>query len=518
MRDKRRIGTASVLFCLSFGVASPAFGQAIVTDVRHDISPPLSALPPPHLAAQVAIAKEHRVKPIPLPPVKAAALADTALQRTATKKLPMTPVRVIEGLGQGTSPVTSDPPDTTGAVGTTQYVQWVNTSLAVFNKTSGQRVLGPIAGNAVWQGFGGNCEQFNDGDPIVQYDRAANRWVLTQFAVNGQPFSQCLAVSTGPDATGTYARYEFQFQDFNDYPKFGVWPDAYYGTFNMFHSDNTFLGAKACAFERAKMLAGEQARMQCFDVSGVGGLLPADLDGTTPPPGGSPNYLLAFGADELQLWKFRVDWNNPSSSAFTGPGRIKTAPFEIACRTAPRGACIVQPRTTQRLDAMSDRLMYRLAYRNFGTHESLVVNHTVAMGPRSGVRWYEVREPGGTPKIQQQGTYAPAPQLFRWVGSMAMDKTGNVAMGYSVSGSNTSPAIRFTGRSAGDPPNQMGIEQRIKDSQGSQASPDRWGDYSTMSVDPTDDCTFWFTTQYLPNTGSFNWRTAIASFKFSNCQ
>ena len=493
-----------------------AFAQAVQNDVRHDVSPPLRSIKPP-LKAQGAFVIEHRVKRLPPLPTKLAALADTALQKKATAKLAIGPVTTFAGVGLGDYTITGDPPDTVGSVGTTQYVQWVNTALAVFDKSNGHIILGPVDGNTVWTGFGGNCENFNDGDPIVLFDKVAQRWLLTQFAVTQPPFSQCLAVSTSDDATGTYARYEFQFQDFNDYPKFGVWPDGYYGTFNMFRG-NAFLGAKVCAFDRAQMLSAQAASMQCFDVPNEGGLLPADLDGATSPPAGAPNYVMNFGSDRLNLWRLHVDWTNPSNSTFSGPTSIATAPFTPACNSAPTpGMCVTQRNTAELLDTLSDRLMFRLAYRNFGSHESLVVNHSVTAGAGSGVRWYEVRNPATTPVIQQQGTYAPN-NLFRWMASVAMDKVGNIAMGYTVSGSTTFPNIRFTGRAASDPPNQMAAEQTAVAGIGSQSRPDRWGDYSSMSIDPTDDCTFWFTTEHPAKTAPSNWQTSIVHFKFTGCQ
>jgi len=438
------------------------------------------------------------------------------VQKAAPTKLPVGPVKPFEGIGTATYQITGDPPDTNGSVGKNHYVQWVNTAVAVFDKT-GKRLVGPLDGNLLWTGFGGNCEHYNDGDPIVLYDKAADRWLLTQFAVSGTPFSQCIAVSTSGDPTGTYARYEYQFNDFNDYPKFGVWPDAYYGTFNMFQGNN-FRGAKVCAFERSQMLAAAAARMQCYDLTGQGGVLPADLDGTTPPPVGAPNYMLNLGANQLNLWKFHVDWATPTNSTLSGPAAVKTAPFQVACRNAANpGECVPQPKTTELLDTLSDRLMFRLAYRKFANHESLVVNHSVAAPVSAGVRWYEVRDPGGTPTVFQQGTYAPDP-TFRWMGSIAMDKAGDLLMGYSVSSKKIVPGIRFTGRSAGDPPNQMAAEQQAVAGKGSQLNPDRWGDYASMSIDPTDDCTFWFSTQFLANTGSANWTTEIIPVKFQQCQ
>ena len=511
----RTLAIASLGWSALAGLAPSALGQTVENAVKFDISPPLSSIQPP-ARPQGAFLREHIVKKIPLPPEKLAALADTVLQKSATKKLPVGPVKPIDGIGRGVYNIMSDPPDTNGSVGKTHYVQWVNTGLAVFDKATGNRVLGPIDGNLLWSGFGGNCERFNDGDPIVLYDKIADRWLLTQFAVTQAPFSQCIAVSTSADPTGTYARYEYQYQDFNDYPKFGVWPDAYYGTFNMF-SGNSFKGAKACAFEREKMLDGQAARMQCFDLAGQGGLLPADLDGPTAPPANAPNYLVNIGSNALNLWKFHVDWGNPASSSFAGPTSIRTAPFEIACRNAANpGECVVQPKSSQRLDTLSDRLMFRLAYRRFADHEAMVVNHVVVAGASSGVRWYELRNPGGTPTVFQQGTFAPD-AAFRWMASIAMDKAGDMLMGYSVSSSKISPAIRFTGRSVSDPPNQMGAEQQAVVGKGSQSSPERWGDYASMSIDPTDDCTFWFSTQYVSTTGKFNWSTKIIPVKFTSC-
>jgi hypothetical protein len=516
MRTVRSVATVASAAYFLFGLTPSVLGQETQNAIRFDVSPPLRSIQAP-LKAQGAFVREHRVKKLPPLPAKLAVRPDTALQNQATRPLPIDSFVVIPGIGRDTNyAITSDPPDTNGSVGRMHYVQWVNSGLAIFDKSTRKSVLGPVDGNLLWTGFGGNCEHFNDGDPIVLYDKAADRWLLTQFAVSQAPFSQCIAVSTSDDPTGTYARYEYQFQDFNDYPKFGVWPDAYYGTFNMFRG-NAFIGAKACAFERGKMIAGNAARMQCFDLVNQGGILSADLDGAMPPPAGSPNYLMNFGNDQLNLWKFHVDWSTPASSTLTGPTTIRTAPFEVACKGAPNpGECVTQPGTTELLDTLSDRLMFRLAYRNFGDHEVLLVNHAVATAASSGVRWYEVRNPSGMPTIFQQGTYAPD-GTFRWMASIAMDKAQNMLMGYSVSGPQTSPSIRFTGRSATDPLNQMAAEQAAVTGTGFQMTPDRWGDYASMSVDPTDDCTFWFSTQYVGATGSFNWQTSIVPVKFSNC-
>jgi hypothetical protein len=429
------------------------------------------------------------------------------------------------GVGKGFPgfTVNSAPPDTNGAVGATQYVQWVNSSFAVFSKSNGAVVYGPAAGNTLWSGFGGACQSDNDGDPIAQYDKAAQRWVMTQFAVAaGPPYFQCLAVSTTSDATGTYNRYSFSFATFPDYPKLGVWPDAYYLSFNMFASGTgPFDGADACAFDRAGMLTGAAAKpAQCFQQgTSVASLLPSDLDGANPPPAGSPAYFVnipnATTASSLGLWKFHTDWTTPANSTFTGPATITVASFTQACQG---GTCIPQSGTTTQLDSLADRLMYRLAYRNFGDHEALVVNHSVVAGATSGVRWYEIRSPGTVPTVYQSGTYAPSDGKWRWMGSVAMDAVGDMAVGYSKSSSTAFPSINYTGRSSTDSLGTLETEATLFAGPGSQTRRlTRWGDYSAMSIDPVDDCTFWYTNQYLPANGSFNWSTRIGDFKFSGC-
>jgi hypothetical protein len=447
-------------------------------------------------------------------------LTDQAHQRSFGPLVGTTAGLSFDGVGVPNLSVSSAPPDTNGAIGATQYVQWVNSSFAVFNKSTGAMILGPAAGNTLWQGFGGRCQTDNDGDPIVLYDKAANRWIMTQFSVSAAPFFQCIAVSTSSDATGTFRRFSFQFPDFNDYPKVGVWPDAYYITYNMFsNATNAFLGSKLCAYDRANMISasGTPGPQQCFQLSNqFGGVLPSDLDGATPPPAGSPNFMVAFddvNNNGLNLWKLHINWATPSSSSLTGPTKITTTAFTPACNG---GTCITQSGTTQQLDSLADRLMYRLAYRNFGDHESLVVNHSVNVSGHSGVRWYEIRNPNGTPQVFQQSTFSPDTN-HRWMGSIAMDKSGNMLMGYSVSGS-ISPTVRFTGRLATDAVNTMQAENNLITGGGSQnGGLSRWGDYSAMTVDPVDDCTFWYTQEYLKASGSFNWSTRIGSFKFASC-
>jgi Big-like domain-containing protein len=249
-------------------------------------------------------------------------------------------------------------------------------------------------------------------------------------------------------------------------------------------------------------------------------LLPADLDGSTLPPDGAPGYLMNIGSGSLRLWKFDVDWTTPANTRLIGPTSLSgVASFSTACNG---GDCIPQPGTTQKLASLGDRLMYRLAYRNFGGHESLVVNHAIKTGSfgagPSGIRWYEVRLPGGTPAIFQQGTYAPD-STYRWMGSAAMDKFGNLAIGYSASSSTIKPSLRWAGRLAGDTAGQLPQgEGEIVTGTGVQLpSLNRWGDYTALSVDPVDDCTFWYVGQYLKANGTWNWSTRIASWSFPGC-
>jgi hypothetical protein len=450
------------------------------------------------------------------------------LDHSSTLAAPTTAGQGFDGMGNGFSgpngafTVQYAPPDTTGAVGASQFVQWVNASLTVFSKSTGAAVYGPVKGNTLFTGFGGACETSNDGDPVVLYDKISDRWVLMQFAVpSGGPYFQCIAVSKTADATGGYNRYAFQYSGFNDYPKAGVWPDAYYVTYNMF-VPNTFGGAKVCAMDRAAMVAGSAtASQQCFQLStSYGGLLPADLDGKNLPDAGTPNFVMNLGTNSLNLWKFHVDWTTVANTTFSGPVAIPVTAFNAACGG---GTCIPQAGTSRTLDSLADRAMYRLAYRKFADgHEALVVNHAVKVGTvkrtsYSATRWYEIRNPSGTPQVYQQSTYAPD-ATSRWMGSIAMDKMGNIALGYSASSGSIKPALRYATRLAGDPLNTLSNETTIVQGTGAQTGTlSRWGDYSHMSVDPVDDCTFWYTSEYLKTNGTFNWSTRVASFKINGC-
>lgn len=516
-----RLTAACAAACLWAGAAQAQITISQGQSARNGESVALGAIPAP-LATESAIVsrKEHRVKPLPKPAPVPQAEAAPVGRRAPLKPLQATFLPPIEGIGGDNYGIQSDPPDTNGAVGTTQYVEWVNTALAVFDKNTGAMIGHPNDGNRLFAGFTGDCERFNDGDPIVQFDRQHKRWVLSQFAVSGgesQPghtFSYCVAVSQTDDATGKYNLYDFTYADFPDYPKMGIWGSSYVVTFNMFRG-NAFLGAKVCALESAKMLAGQPARQVCADVASQGGLLPADVDGTAPPAANAPVPVLNFAMDgrHLNLWRFTVDWANPGAAALAAPIQLSVAPFNAAC-----DACVVQPAGGATLQTLSDRLMYRLAYRRFADHSATVVSHTVNSGGNTGIRWYEIRgieDPA--PIVFQQGTYTPD-STFRWMGSGAMDKKGNLLFGYSVSSKSLPPSVAFTGRLAADPPGAMQAEVVVKKGAGVQTEPDRWGDYASLAVDPSDDCTMFFATQYQAKKGKFNWHTSIVKLKFPDCQ
>lgn len=420
------------------------------------------------------------------------------------------------------------PPDTNGAVGSSQYVQMVNVTIAVYSKKDGSIQLPPTAIHTLWQGFGGLCENGGDtptysdgGDPVVLYDKMANRWLVSQLQYD-ETFThtaQCVAVSTTQDATGSYNRYEYDFGvNFPDYPKFGVWPDGYYNTINVF-PPKSFAGAMACAFDRTAMLSGADAAAICFQQPpSVASLLPSDLDGTNLPPAGSPNYFVGLAdSSHLNLFAFHADFANPNQSTFTGPTYIPVADYNEICARAVTVACIPEPQPGEKVDGLSDRVMFRLAYRNFGDHESLVVNHTIAGGPLSGVRWYEIRNPGGAASVYQQGTVVD-PDTDFWLGSIAMDKAGDIALGFSAMSHTLYSSVYVAGRTPADAAGTMRGPLVLANGGGVQFNSfKRWGDYSSMTVDPKDDCTFWYTQEYYVNTGSFDWATRIGSFKFDNC-
>ncbi len=411
------------------------------------------------------------------------------------------------------------PPDPSGDVGPNHYVQMVNVQTQIWDK-NGISLAGPFNNINFWASLPGPWSGTNDGDPIVLYDEVADRWMVSQFALPNYPsgpFYVLIAVSTTSDPTGTYYQYAYSFPDMPDYPKFGIWSDGYYMSANVFASGSgNYLGTYVAVFDRTAMLAGGAATMQYFSrPSSTWSFLPSDCDGVFPPVG-APNYFLATyapynaGNTDLDVYEFHVDWVTPANTTFTGPLLLTTPAFNEP-NTIP------QLGTTNTLDNLADRPMNRLQYRNFGGHQSMVVCQSVNAGSgRSGMRWWELQKTSGAWSIYQEGTYAPADGLNRWMGSIAMDANGNIALGYSTSSSTIYPDIRFTGRFASDPLGVMTIaETVIHAGGGSQTGGlSRWGDYTQMVADPTDVGTFWYTNQYIPNNGSFNWKTRIAAFNF----
>lgn len=497
-------------------------GAQVVAAVRHDTSPALRDLP--MSTREIQGARETREpKPVKRGSGKAAGFRDPVLQDTLP--LAMMPATLVnfDGVNNRDGVL---PPDTNGDVGPNHYVQWVNLSLAVYSK-SGTLLLGPTNGNTIFTGFTGPCETSNDGDPVVLYDELADRWMLTQFALPNYPagpFYQCVAVSKTGDPTGQYHRYQFAFDKMNDYPKLGVWPDGYYLAINQFAArTGSWAGQGVAVFEREKMLAGQAARMVYFDMASdgsLGGMLPSDFDGT-PPPAGAPNVFMQFddSPDQMQLWEFHADWANTANATFTKKTPLSLAAFDPNLCNYSR-SCIPQGGTSAKLDAISDRLMFRLQYRNFGSYETWVVNHSVdaTSSDRAGVRWYEIRKANNAYSVYQQGTYSPD-TTHRWMGSAAMDSAGNIAIAYNTSSSGSYPSVRYTGRLATDPLGVMTQAEAdiVVGSGGQTSTSSRWGDYSMLAVDPSDGCTFWATLEYIATTGSAPWRTRIASFKFPNC-
>src|ERR1044072_6510968 len=379
------------------------------------------------------------------------------------------------------------PPDTNGEVGATQYVQMVNEGFQVFDKTTGASLLGPSGISTIWGGFGGVCEFNGSGDPVVMYDQLADRWRITQLAGASVPTDECVAISTTGDATGSYHRYDFHLgSNFFDYLHLSVWPDGYYMSMNVFNSAGTaFLGPQPFAFDRTRMLSGLPATFITPGITGGASertYLPADLDGSTLTPAGAPATFVQWpGSASYRIFHFHVDFTTPANSTFTLFASPAAAGFTQLCPTTR--SCVPQSGTTSRLDALGDRLMFRVAYRNFGTHESVVGNYTVSSGAVAGVRWFELRNvTSGPVTVNQQSTYQPD-STWRWLGSAAMDRDGNMALGYSASSSTIFPQLRYAGRLATDPLNTLGQgEATLFAGTGSQTgtrSP--WGDYSSLT-------------------------------------
>jgi hypothetical protein len=451
-----------------------------------------------------------------------------------------------------------NPPDPDGDIGPNHYVEILNLAFAVYNK-QGTRLLGPVPIGALWQGFAVDECTEPSGDPIVLHDQFADRWILTQFTTRGldfpdeplNPFYNCVAISTTSDPTGPYFRYAFTTGfNFPDYPKYGVWRDSYLITTREFgiHHESIY-GIGIYGLERNKMIEGDpNARVASVlledsevPINLIGdGLLPPDIDGKQKPKNEVPAPIVGtqddggpYGAtfDALNVWEFDVKWNSTPTASVKLATQLPVAAFDSIFPCAPTSRdCLPQPGITdpaQFLDILSyrQRPTWRLAYRNLKDSESMVTNQSVEATPgMAGARWYEIRRTNGAYSVRQQGTYAPSDGVHRWMGSIAADKNGNMALGYSVvNGTSVFPGIRYTGRLAGDPLGQMTLgEGTIINGSGVQTTTNsRWGDYTSMNVDPTDDCTFWYVNEYYTAAGQASstagWQTRIASFRLPGC-
>jgi hypothetical protein len=425
--------------------------------------------------------------------------------------------------------------DSSGAVGPNHYLHSANFGFKIFDKI-GNVLLGATSTAAFWSGFDAACGG-GWSDVVILYDRPADRFFVSRFAQDSaNAWHQCFAISSTPDPTGSYNRYDFVVSttEFNDYPKFGIWPDAYYMTAQrnkIFPGTGVFVEA----FERDKMIAGQPAQALLFSLDNNGnraGMLPADWDGHAAPAAGEPNPVirprsvaLGWPDDSLEVWNFHVDWSNTANSTLALATTLPVPAYQPAC--GKNQNCVPQPGTSTGLDPLSSGyLMYRLAYRNFGDHEAMVVNHTVDAGDLSpavhvAVRWYELRNAGGGWNLFQAGTWAPDAD-HRWIGSMAMDRAGDIALGYNVSGS-VFPSIAFAGRKPGDPAGAFSQETTLKAGGGSLSYNGSnfvgWGDYSQMTLDPVDDCTFWYVASYQ-RANSLNvqdWTTQVGAFRAADC-
>ncbi len=486
-------------------------------------------------------------------------------QRQQGKQPPPRIVASFDGLGasfrgpQGTATL-RNPSDNSIAVGHDHIVQTVNSRLAVFTKrgatfdTTGRALYGPIPTNNLFTGFGGPCEANNNGDAVVRYDQLADRWLLVMpifrrvrprtappgprradLIVPTEPpaappappdsggYAMCYAVSTSTDPLGSWDRYEFARPLFPDYPRPAVWPDGYYTPTS---TGDEVIEKHVCVVDRKRMLAGEDATEQCQIIQGVNFLNTSDLDGTMLPPDGAPNIIIAaggtqlhgqLGADSLQVWRLHVDWADPSRTRLEGPERLGVAPYQYLCG-GQLTSCVPQPGTDRMLDAQGDKVMPRFVFRRFARHEALVAVHSVnSTAGGGGVRWYELRVASDRSlSVYQQGTYAPD-SFYRWMASPAIDRFGNIGIGYSFGGAPHFPGQRFAGRAPDHPKGTLGFREAVLvEGEASQASTLRWEDYTQTAVDPVDDCTIWYVGDYL-RAGDTSYSSRIGAFRMPGC-
>jgi hypothetical protein len=566
-------------------------GPSVTRNKTRDVSPPLRSL----IASddeEVAVLPVQGPSPVPTPPDMSAPAGSAAVEQSSPGTGPTsTVVASFDGLGagfkgpQGTA-ILRNPSDNSLAVGRDHIFQIVNTRVAIYTKkgkqfkTTGEVLYGPVRTNTIFKGFGGACENINNGDAVVRYDQLADRWLVVmptfrrgqvrpdqpkpgrdgepaQSSVPGKsdqpgaamplfkpspeiaqppqprgqptppqpqgPYSMCYAISTSSDPLGSYYRYEFLRALFPDYPRPAVWPDGYYIPTS---TGDEVIQKHACVAEREKMLRGEPASEQCVIIDGVNFLNNADLDGRNLPPRGAPNIMMAAGGtqlkkvledDQILVWQFHVDWQNPLNTKVVGPAKIKVAPYHYLCGGQLTN-CVPQPGATTRLDAQGDKIMARLVYRRIGSRESIVAVHSVntSLGG-GGVRWYEFRiSKDRSVELFQQGTLAPD-NAFRWMASPAMDKKGNIGIGYSFGDKANFAGQRFAGRLANDPLGQLALKETVLVEGQAAQNAVRWEDYTQTAVDPGDDCTIWYVGDYLKK-GEANYTSRITGVRLPGCR
>lgn len=479
--------------------------------------------------------------PVEPPPMATIGPEGAAVEQTTEGEKPAPGVVAsFDGLGAGFEgpqgkAAARNPSDNSLGVGPNEIVQIVNSRMAIFTKKSakypetGKALFGPVVTNALFAGFGGACEKQISGDAVVRYDQLTDRWliVLPIFRKPSDdpnaPYGMCYAVSTSSDPMGSYYRYQFNRPLFPDYPRPAIWRDGYYLPTS---TGDTVIQKHVCAADRSKMLQGLAADEQCQIIDGVSFLNLADIDGKKLPPAGEPEIVLAAGGTQLHeifednaiyAWKYSVNWNDPSQTKLSGPEKIAVAPYHFLCN-GQLSKCVPQAGTDVRLDSQGDKLMQRLSYRNFGRYQSIVAAHSIdTKASGGGVRWYEFRiDKSGAVQLFQQGTYAPDGD-FRWMPSIGLDRKGDIGVGYSFGGDSKYPGQRFAARMAGDPKGQMTLHEAVlAEGEGSQTNTLRWEDYTTLDIDPSDDCTFWYVGDYFKK-GDEDYSTRIGGFQVPGC-
>jgi len=526
-------------------LAAPSSRPMVHQAAAFDVSPPLREMAKLPLPPRYNFHIQEAPRSLPISATREARIADPVEQTTAG--VPLSVTIGVNVMGTPDFDMNGSATDQNLAVGDTQVVEWINSPYEIFDKNTGAVIAGPFDGGTLWAGFDGACGNYQyPGDIIVQWDAHNHRWIFG-YNLTTPPYYVCVAVSTTSDATGSYYRYQYSLApgiELPDYQKWGIWPDGYYQTSNNYHG-LIFTGSYPCAYNSAKMVVGDPSAEQiCFQLSPSDfGLLPGDLDSSTPPPAGQDEFFIGGffqGANNntLYLYSMHPDFANPSQSTITGSNAsqpITVATFEMTCDGVRYDTTPCVPQLNgELLRALGSRLMYRFAYTDDQPlghvgptagqvpRQHWVVSHSVeTSGGQAGMRWYEFVAPqhvvpATALTLFQQGTYAPDSN-WRWMGSIARDKVGDILMAYSISSSSMYPAIVFTGRVPGDPLGTMEGEQTIYAGTGAQInSYGGWGDYSAARLDPSDGCTFWYVNEYYVATGMV-YSTRLASIKFNNC-